>query len=472
MPLLYAIEGTTPKRALFLGWTAGSVGNAAGFYWIVHTVQEFGELPLVIAVLAYLVMSIANGLGWGVFAAASRYTRQPWWFTAIAFAAVEFGWWSVFPAYFGAGTWKVTALMQVADLVSIIGCSFLMVLLNAAWFESWRTRSWRPAAIGVAVLAAWLGYGALRIAQVSGSIESARKIKIATVQPNIGAGDKRHGGRETVTAYREMSRELESRGDIDLILWPETAYPYHFPVGVRNGAFATGPMTTPMVIGAVTLHARSSDEIRDAAKRDRRLEPREHNSAIALTPDGEITSMSHKIYMVPFGEYLPFGERFPQLYDLIPAISHLTPGREALPLRIGDVKMGALICYEDILPSFTREVVRATDPQLIVNLTNDSWYGDSIEPTIHLALATFRAVEHRRTLIRATNTGISATVDPLGRVTARTGQWTRESLVADVALLEGRKTLYRWTGDVFGWFCVLVVLTAIGKRWRESRRTT
>lgn len=461
VPLLWALEGTSWKRALALGWLAGFAGNCGGFYWLVHTVQAFGNLPLPIAVASYLALCVANGLGWGVFAALTRLQRAPadpsWWFPAIAFAAVEFGWWSVFPAYFGAAVYKAPVLMQVADLFSILGCSFLLVLWNGALWQAlrrWRghpVNATRALAIGAALIVAWLGYGAMRMAQVSGAMASARQLKIGMPQSNIGAGTKRMGGPRVVATYQELSRELERRG-AELIVWPETAYPYALPAGTRDARTMTGQMATPMVVGSVTLHA----------------DGREHNSAIMVDAGGAILGQSHKIYMVPFGEYLPFGDRFPKLYELIPAISHLTPGKKPEPLlnEAAGFRFASLICYEDILPGFTREAVRATKPNLIVNLTNDSWYGDSTEPTIHLALATFRAVEHRRGLVRSTNTGISALIDPLGRITTQSGQHTKEAVLGTLPLMETRPTLYTWLGDSLGWMCVAFVA---GMLWRARK---
>jgi apolipoprotein N-acyltransferase len=126
----------------------------------------------------------------------------------------------------------------------------------------------------------------------------------------------------------------------------------------------------------------------------------------------------------------------------------------ALPL--GPYRIGVLICYEDILPGFARRVVRETRPHLLVNLTNDAWFGDTNEPWIHLALAKLRAVEHRRFLARATNTGVSAVIDPAGRVVTRSGTFTRETLQAEVALLD-TTTVYARVGDWPSWAAVLAV---------------
>lgn len=478
LPMLMAFEGQTPRRALAFGCFAGFVANAAGFYWLVGTVRDFGELPTWIAVLAYLLLSAANGLGWGVFGWLLRVAREgrdradmrgrsPWWLAPFAFTAVEFAWWSVFPAYFGAGLWKAPVLSQGADLTGVFGCTFLFVLTGTALHEGvraarGRASAWKQAAPATAAfLVLWTGYGAWRLSEIDALSATAPTITLGAVQSDIGAFTKRKAGQgvmgaatEELRTYQEMSRELEAKG-VDLILWPETAYPFRFPLGALNAKAATGGLTTPAVIGAVT------DQPRGAM----------HNTAVLLDRAGDIQGESHKIHMVPFGEYLPFGDRFPKLYELIPAISHLQPGDKPYPLVLHDgdrtLRFGSLICYEDILPGYTRTVVRATDPDLIVNLTNDSWYGDSIEPEIHLALASFRAIEHRRSMVRSTNTGLTAMIDPAGRAVVRSGQHTRENVVGTLPILRGVTTLYRAVGGWLGWLSLLLTLGLAIRRWRE-----
>ncbi len=149
------------------------------------------------------------------------------------------------------------------------------------------------------------------------------------------------------------------------------------------------------------------------------------NSAIAgggSSTEGEIEGRYDKEYLLTFGEYLPFGETFTILYKWSPNSGHFSPGKSLDPLVL-DVHgekhlVTALICYEDILPRFTNDAVRHGDPDLLVNITNDAWFGDTAEPWEHLALAQLRAVEHRRYFVRGTNSGVSAVIDPVGRVVA------------------------------------------------------
>jgi apolipoprotein N-acyltransferase len=170
-----------------------------------------------------------------------------------------------------------------------------------------------------------------------------------------------------------------------------------------------------------------------------------------------------------FGEYLPFGDKLPVLYRWSPNSGHFTPGQSLDPLlvNVGGTthKVTALICYEDILPRFTNDAVRHGDPELLVNMTNDAWFGDTSEPWEHLALAQLRAVEHRRYLVRGTNSGVSAVIDPVGRIVARTGTFRPETISAPIHWLRAH-TLYEAIGD-WPWGLVSLVSTVFAFRRRR-----
>jgi apolipoprotein N-acyltransferase len=119
--------------------------------------------------------------------------------------------------------------------------------------------------------------------------------------------------------------------------------------------------------------------------------------------------------------------------------------------------VSAHICYEDVLPSFVNDLVRASEPELLVNITNDAWYGDTTQPWIHLALAKFRAIEHRRFMVRSTNSGVSAFIDPVGRVLAHTGAFQRAATSHEVAYLKPARTPYEVYGDAPWWACTLAI---------------
>jgi apolipoprotein N-acyltransferase len=182
------------------------------------------------------------------------------------------------------------------------------------------------------------------------------------------------------------------------------------------------------------------------------------NSALLSNGTGEVTGRYDKQFLLAFGEYLPFGEQFPKLYEISRNSGRFTPGKTLAPLPLGKYGIATFICYEDISSSFVRSIVKTGDTDLLVNITNDAWFGDTTEPWIHLALAKMRAIEHRRFLVRSTNSGVSAFVDPVGRLVKNTGTFRKEAIATEVAWLRPT-TLYGILGDALWW---LLSAAAIG----------
>ncbi len=226
---------------------------------------------------------------------------------------------------------------------------------------------------------------------------------------------------------------------------------------------------TPLLFGAITAED-------DPARAGERFY---YNTALLLDRDGRVLGRYDKNYLLIFGEYLPLSDWFPFLKDWFPEAGDFRPGRTVEVFEMGGgrggppadarppVRIGVMVCYEDIIPAFTRRL-HAGRPHLLVNITNDAWFGRTTEPYQHLALATFRAIESRRFLVRATNTGVSAIVDPVGRILQETSLDRPEVLVAEVALLHG-ETPYQRFGDWFAWGCcgfaaLLCVASWFGRR--------
>jgi apolipoprotein N-acyltransferase len=200
------------------------------------------------------------------------------------------------------------------------------------------------------------------------------------------------------------------------------------------------------------------------------------NSALVLHRDGTMGSRYDKVYPLPFGEAAPSFVDPSWYLQTIPNASHLNRGSEPGLLELDGLRFGPLICYEDVLPRYARRVADQ-GVHALLNLTNDSWFGQTTEQAGHLGLSVFRAVEHRRPLVRAVNAGVSAYVDPAGRIVTRTevtdsdvdGYGHAEGFVADVPMVDpGRRTLYSRTGDVFA---LALVAGLVGLGWRRRRIT-
>lgn len=180
------------------------------------------------------------------------------------------------------------------------------------------------------------------------------------------------------------------------------------------------------------------------------------NTAIMLDQHGRVVGTYDKVYLLAFGEYMPFGETFPELYDAFPNAGRFTPGDEVRVFEWRGHRIGVMVCYEDILATFTNRLARER-PNIIINVTNDAWFGRTSEPHLHLALAVFRAVENRLVLVRSTNTGVSALIEPTGRIAAQTSIDDPETLLVDAALMPGG-TPYSFLGHAFAWLVLAGLL--------------
>lgn len=472
VPVLWAIRGRTPGRAFLLGWVAGVTAHAGGFAWIVTMLRQFAGAPLWLAALGLLLLAAANGLVFALWAGAIRLLGRNagWdaaWAAPVVWTGAEKFWPQLFPNYLGASQYMLTPVTQIADLTGILGVTFLVIYANATVFaviervRGGRRHPWRPAALFAAVLAAVLAYGAVRITMVDAAASSAETLSVGLVQTNRGAGDKHVDQALFLREHQELSRELLGAQPLDLIVWPESILGMHLPS--REGTLPPGllgDLRTSVLFGAV---------IQTRERGERRM----YNSAVLADGTGRIAGTYDKMVLVPFGEYIPFGDVFPSLYSWSPYSGRFWRGENTEPLMAHGRALSVNICYEDIFPGQVRTLMQGGRdkriPEAMFNLTNDSWYGDTIQPLEHLVLASFRSIEHRRPLVRATNTGISAIVDPVGRITHRTAQWTKASLAGRIPLLQGR-TVYAVLGDWLGWLCGVITLFGVVRAVRGSRK--
>jgi apolipoprotein N-acyltransferase len=453
VPLLIALDGQPVGRATALGWTAGFTMTMTGFYWLLEMLKVFSGFPTAVCVLfmailcAYQGGRIALG-GWLYGRATVRGWPAPIVF-ALAFAASELIYPLLFPWYFGASVHNAPTFMQVADLGGPILVGLVLVAANLGLAEiaialrHRRAISRTLVAVGLVVPAVSALYGSMRIASMNTLIADAKAAKLGIVQGNMPLFDR---GRALAT-HVELTRKLNSEG-VDLVVWSEAAVPRslneaRYAEDVQRNL--TRNLGVATIVGTVLRRSPGPDGGRMQF----------FNTALFADARGQVLGRYDKQYLLAFGEYLPFGDAFPVLYEWSPNSGRFTPGESIEPLVWGEHRISALICYEDILPSFVRKIVRHADPDLLVNMTNDAWFGDSTEPWIHLALAKLRAVEHRRYLVRATNSGVSAIVDAAGRVVAHGGTYREETLVGEIRWMR-QKTVYGIIGDI-PWYIALVV---------------
>jgi apolipoprotein N-acyltransferase len=482
VPLLVAVDRAPNGRSAALyGWIAGLVANAGGFYWITELMTRHAALPWILAVLALLLLAAYQAVVFLLFAVAVRRmraisagpdTRAPLPMVLLAPLAmvtfellVPF----IFPWYLAVVQAWVAPVIQIAELTGPLGVTAVIAAVNGGLYDAMTAagRRWRLvcAAAAVAVLGAVLAGGWLRMGQIEARREAAPALRVGLVQSNQPM-ERGQDPQAQLHDLQRVSAELEAQG-AELLIWPESGYPYAWPRAAATDAPPDSPyrirgdFRSPLVLGAVTV----SD--------DAGAPP--HNSALLLAGSDEITARYDKIHLLVFGEYIPGLETFPFVRSLLPdAAGHFARGREitTFPLTAHGhaYRLGPMICYEDILPGFGR-TLSGKHPHLLVNITNDAWFGDSAEPWQHLALSVFRAVEARADLVRAVNPGVTAFVDATGRVRARTyvvdpalDPRGADGILVEAALMEAGHTFYARQGDVFGYACAAVTL-ALGLLW-------
>jgi len=461
-PAIWLVDrAATARHAGLWGWLAGASATVGGFHWIAGLLIHQAGMPFVVGWLGVLLLGAYQGLALLLAARAMRALRKRGWPLAIAapLAVVtgEMVLPVIFPYYLAITQASATPVIQLAELTGPVGVTALLAAVSGALVELIDRRRWRPAAITAGAVAVVVGGGLLRMHQIDGRRAAAPHVKVGLISEGVPSqttgGPDRAGRLENLRALQAASARAEADG-AQLIVWTETGYPFDLPRDLDHD-LADSPYTirrgfsAPLVFGALTF--------------DRAAGGAPWNSATLLDRDGRFVARHDKLHRVLGSEYNPLVETFPSLERFMPAgAGHFAAGERAviLPAAVGDrtVRLGPMICFEDILPGHGREVA-ALDPNLLVNVTNDSWFGP-VEPWQHLALAVFRAVEIRADMVRAVNTGPSTHVDAAGRLIAKGAQDRRgpEALVVDAAILEGGGTVFAKVGNVFGWICVAVTL--------------
>jgi apolipoprotein N-acyltransferase len=473
VPLFVALAGQRPKHGFWLGWTAGFGMTITGFYWLSYTLEVFSGFP---QPLCWLFQAILCGyqagriglFGW----LATRGEKRGWGrgvALALAFAASELLFPLLFPWFYGATVHQIVPLLQIAELGGPIAISLVLVGFNYAVAElvlsRLEQRTPRRLALAAAAAPALAAiYGLIRIPMVDARSAAADKVEVGLVQANMSLMGKRKNKREGLDRHLRLTRALTAEAPLDLVVWSETSVMSAVQEDDADRALRrqfTTSLGIPALFGSVLVRP-----VSDA---------REYvlfNSALLTDASGKLVGRFDKQLLLAFGEYLPFGDTFPILYEWSPHSGRFQPGTSFEPLKLGQREIAVVVCYEDVLPSFVNRVMSKGDPELIANLTNDAWFGDSTEPWIHLALAKLRSVEHRKYFVRSTNSGVSAFVDPVGRVLSHTETFKEESQRATLRWLKG-KTPYTFWGDAPWWLASLAsVVFAFRFRHKPSGPTS
>jgi len=451
VPLRVALVGQTPKRAFWLGWLSGLVMISFGFYWMVDMMKQFSGFPAAICMLMLLVVNAFQAGRMGLFAwlfvrGERRFAPGVVWLCALVASELVFPvlfFWS-----FGAVLHSQPVFTQLAELGGIFAVALVVAAANFGLAEFAVARiERRPANLRAAlpyllvpVLAAL--YGLVRIHQVDARVAAAPKAMVALVQANMSLTGKRSHPDEGLFRHVHATEELTAKQPLDLVIWSETSVMGAMLEDQANAriprAFAAR-LHVPILFGAVLVKPVS--DAREYAF---------FNSALITDARGQVHGRYDKQELVPFSEKMPLGREIPKLYEISPNSGRFESGESNEPLPLGEHRIATLICNDDAVPALANRVTQNPDTDLLANLTNDAWFGDTTEPWIHLALAKFRAIEHRRFFVRSTNSGVSAFIDPVGRVLATTHTFKEETLVHQIAWLKGR-TVYEVLGSFPFW---------------------
>jgi apolipoprotein N-acyltransferase len=493
LPLLLALaEETRLLRAFILGYIAGAVFLAGSCYWFVYVMRRYGDMgPLLafgVLVLFLIVFSVFFGAYALVLAVVVRRS------TVWALVAAPFLWVALEVArtYLITGfPWDLlgyavhpVGLRQLASVTAVYGLSFMVMTISAglAWWLL-EPKRWQRMAVpaGLALLLVVANHFQFFVPPLE---FSGGKHRTYLLQPNIPLDEAKlekwipwqnpaklnelvrqtvdaacQGVASTASVTLPDCSGVAANGAAPLVIWPENPAPFYFgrdPVfrkAMETMATHTGGY---VVTGTVMFDAKG-------------LEPR--NSAVVLDPQGRVALVYDKIHLVPFGEYVPWWA-FPSLVGKITfETGSFVPGTEYKIAATPASGIGVFICYESIFPQLVRKLV-ANGAGVLVNISDDGWFGNSAAGLQHLEMARLRAIENGRYLLRGTNDGVTAIIDPRGEIVARLPRYQLAVLSGSFYFATGH-TFYTEHGDIFAWLCVAIaavmILASIFVRRKKER---
>jgi apolipoprotein N-acyltransferase len=466
-PLFWiVVHADSWRRSVLWGWLAGFFTHLIGFYWLIHTISVFGQFPYSISVVVFLIYAALQGLQMAIFAGLVKRTGfgplnvLP----AIFWVAIEFWFPLLFPWYLANSQISLLSFIQSADLVGPYGASFLVMWFNAAAFGTLvalrlkQPVRWKPLVLVVASVIASILYGILRLGTVATETAKAARLGVAAVQGSIDIDLKWNPAqvKRNLLTYQALTKQT---GHAALVIWPESAVELWLPENLAQLPPDVMPSLNPesaFIFGARSYRGHISGPDFKA-----------FNTAFLSDGRGRILSHYHKQVLLAFGEYLPFSAILSKL-PAMPFADGFTPGDGPHTLDLpGAIHLAPLICYEDLMPDLSRAFVKIGKANLLVNLTNDAWYGRTVAPWQHARLAQWRAIETRRSLVRVTNTGVTSVINAKGEMIESLPLFAGGVLAADVALLDG-ETLYVRFGDWFAWSATLISLAVLLFSWKRT----
>jgi apolipoprotein N-acyltransferase len=490
VPLLYALlrgrggegeardsEGRSLRpftlwQGFLIAWASGLIWYLGTCYWVFPVMTGYGGLNALIAGLITLAAGFAMGLHHAVFGLlvvlmSRRSTlgnRRPLLLAPVFWVAIE-----LFRDRITGFPWNLLGYSQVdnipfariSQLTGVYGLSFAVMLVNCAFVAALllpgRRRTNLLISAGAAAIALQIGIFAKPEAFVTSQ-------EAVLVQQNISLDQdwKPQFFDQTLSSLVNLSVSASARrapGNPGLIVWPESPAPFFMAdPKLQHWLTAMAQDTgSYLVIGSLGQGL------------DARGEPQLSNSALIMDPNGQTIGRYDKVHLVPFGEYVPFHDILFFARKLTREVGNYARGTERKVFDLNGTRAGVLICYESVFPNEVREFT-ANGAHVLINISDDLWYGESGAPFQHLQMARMRAMENHRWLLLTTNSGTTASIDPFGRIVKRAERNVRTALVVPFAP-QNASTFYSRNGDVFAWVCVVISCLAVFVRLRFTART-
>lgn len=476
VPLFVAIQFTDKRNTFLLTFISAFIWFSISFSWLYNALTRYGHLSPAVSIVILFLMMVVLGSYHGVVPVWVKWIQSKWKIPALFLLPVAWTAQELCRSHFPAGgfPWNNLAysqyayplFIQTADLFSVYGITFLIILVNyfiaemIVVFGSGKravlNQTWK-AVVVVVLFSLMLAYGGFRLSTIDVRSPAIQKVRVAIVQGNIPEEDIQDEGKleENLETYRKYMGWTKN-SNIELTIWPESSYPYIVPRGADGiepeglGLNVSSKAPSWLLFGALGADI-GEKEVEGF-----------YNSAVLVDNVGKIRGWYHKNHLVPFGEYVPLRRALFFVGKLVSVVGDLIPGTELKPLVAGQLKIGPLICYEDIFPEIARGMTIG-GARLLVNITNDAWYGFSSAAYQHMGISVFRAVENRRYLLRAANTGVSAVINPKGAIEMRS-QIFEPSFAATTISLFDEITIYDYIGDLLAYlFAGIVGLLTIAR---------
>jgi apolipoprotein N-acyltransferase len=460
-------------QGFWLGYLSGIIWYAGSTFWVFHVLHTYGAMHWMVSAIMFVLFCLYLALYHGLFGAlvaraASGATGSkkaillaPFLWVAVELARTRvtgFPW-----DLLGTAQVNNIPLTQVARLSGVYGISFGIMLVNTAFAAAFLLPAHKRRTM---FLASVLAAGILQAGSLVNPPPLPTDHSARLVQQNFPIEMKWNVGLLTQSLKDLHTLSTSPAAKPDLIVWPESPAPFFLSEQrFRLEVTAIAVESHSYVIAGALGTTPPGKETEPAALQEN-AKRQDYNSAALITPEGKWAARYDKVHLVPFGEYIPAQSILVFLKGIAREVGEygFVSGTQRTVFDAGGQRVGTFICYESIFPDEIREFA-ANGAQVLVNISNDTWFGDYGMPAQHLNMVRMRAIENQRWVLRSTNNGFTAAIDPYGRVTQSLPRKERAALDVTYALVSDT-TFYTRHGDWFAWLCVIIAVLALFVRGR------